>query len=181
MAKLRNLELRVVLDTNPLYTASASYLIRKEVTDLIAQHKNVPGLRVTWHLPSVVRDERHFQMRTEAHKFLDAIGKLERLLGHNLNITRDILDTRVREAIDRQVGEHGLTVITFDPTSVDWERLVADAAFRRPPFQIGEKEKGLGLQIWCSAEGLHSLAARADGGRGIRPPRPLAGSTRTGA
>jgi hypothetical protein len=60
----------------------------------------------------------------------------------NLNITTDILDTRVREAIDRQIAEHNLMILAFDSTAIDWQRLVTDAAFRRPPFQVGEREKG---------------------------------------
>lgn len=75
-------------------------------------------------------------------RFLDPIGKLERLLGHNLNITPEILDARVREAIERQIADHGLTILPFTPANIDWVRLVSDAAFRRAPFQAGEKEKG---------------------------------------
>jgi len=142
MSKHKPPELRVVLDTNALYTGSANYFIRKEVADLIGQHKDVPDLQVSWYLPSIVKDERHFQMLTEAQRFLEPIGKLERLLGHNLNITLDLLDARVREAIDKQIADHGLTILPFDPATIDWVRLVSDAAFRRAPFQAGEKEKG---------------------------------------
>jgi hypothetical protein len=91
MAKPKSLDLRVVLDTNALYTGSASYFIRKEVAELIAQHKDLPDLRISWYLPSVVRDERHFQMIAEAYKFLEPISKLERLLGqleHHYRHTR---------------------------------------------------------------------------------------------
>lgn len=68
MPKHKPLELRVVLDTNALYTGSANYFIRKEVADLIAQHQNLPDLNISWYLPGIVRDERHFQMLTEAQK-----------------------------------------------------------------------------------------------------------------
>jgi PIN domain-containing protein len=142
MAKLKPLELRVVLDTNALYTGSANFFIRKEVADLIDQHKGLPDLEIAWYVPTTVRDERHFQMLTEAQRFLEPIGKLERLLGHNLNITSDILNTRVQEAIDKQIADHGLSIIPFSPEAIDWRRLAADAAFRRAPFQVGEKEKG---------------------------------------
>lgn len=135
-------ELRVVLDTSALYTGSANYFVRKEVADLITQHRDLPDLRIAWYVPSVVKDERHFQMISEAQRFLDPIAKLERLLGHNLNITTDILDSRVLEAIEKQVGEHTINVLPLQPAKIDWTRLAADAAFRRAPFSSGEKEKG---------------------------------------
>jgi hypothetical protein len=81
-------------------------------------------------------------MLNEALQLLPAVEKLERVLGHNLNITRDILETRVREAIDRQVEHFGIIIQSLTTGGVDWARLVIDAAYRRPPFQRGEKEKG---------------------------------------
>jgi hypothetical protein len=36
----------------------------------------------------------------------------------------------------------GFSSLKVDYASVDWERLLLDAAFRRPPFQQGETEKG---------------------------------------
>ncbi len=142
MPKPKSRDLKVVLDTNALYTGSASYFIRKEIADLIAEHKGLPDLRIHWMIPQTVRDERHFQMLTEARRFLDPVAKLERLLGHKLNITTDILDTRVNEAIARQISDHGLELLQLDASQVDWKRLASDAAFRRPPFSSGEKEKG---------------------------------------
>jgi hypothetical protein len=140
--KHKALELYVVLDTNALYTGSASYFVAKEVAELVAAHRALPDLTISWYVPSTVRDERHFQMLMEGRKLLEPIAKLERLLGHNLNITPDILDTRVREAIERQVVDHGLLIIPFEPGKIDWARLASDSAFRRPPFQPGDREKG---------------------------------------
>ena len=136
------LELTVVLDTNALYTGSASYFVRKEVADLIEQHSALPDLRINWVVPEVVRHERQFQMLQEAAQMLPTIERLERLLGHNLNITLDILNTRVQAAVDRQVQQYAITVQPLTVTEVDWQRLMLDAAYRKPPFQLGEKEKG---------------------------------------
>jgi hypothetical protein len=93
-------------------------------------------------VPEVVRHERQFQMQQAASQMLPTIEKLERLLGHNLNITKEILDARVKEAVDRQVREHGIDVRPLNSTDVDWPRVILDASYRRPPFQLGEKEKG---------------------------------------
>jgi hypothetical protein len=137
-----HLELKVVIDTNALFTGSASNFLRKEVADLISQNSSLPDLTIRWIVPEVVRHERQFQMQQAALQMLPTIERLERLLGHNLNITREILDARVNEAVDRQVQEHGITVQPLSSTDVDWPRVILDASYRRPPFQLGEKEKG---------------------------------------
>jgi hypothetical protein len=138
-----NLGLQVVFDTNALYTGSASYFVRKEVADLIQQNSKLPDLTIRWIVPEVVRHERQFQMLQEASQMLPTIERLERLLGHNLNITKEILETRVREAVDRQVQEHAIVVQPLNSANVDWPRVVLDAAYRRPPFQLGEQGEGL--------------------------------------
>jgi hypothetical protein len=140
--KHRAPSLRVVLDTSALFTATASTFLRREVSELITEAERTSSLAISWYVPSVVRHERHFQMLMEARKYLPTIEKLERLLGHNLNITDHILELRVKEAVDSQVKELNLIVLEFDPKSVDWVQLSEDAVFRRPPFQPGEKEKG---------------------------------------
>ena len=141
-ARPPHLELEVVFDTNALYTGSASHFLRKEVSDLIDQNSNVPDLTIHWIVPEVVRHERQFQMLEKAYEMLPTIQRLERLLGHNLNITKEILDARVKEVVDHQVQQYGINVRTLDPTGVDWPRVILDATYRKPPFQSGEKEKG---------------------------------------
>ena len=135
-------ELRVVLDTNAVYTGSASYLVRKELADLIREHRTHLDLSLAWYLPEIVRHERQYQMLEQAVSFMVTIEKLERLLGHNLNITAGILEARVEEAIQRQVAELGLIVHSLDTAVVDWQRLMLSAARRKPPFDPGEREKG---------------------------------------
>jgi hypothetical protein len=137
-----HLELKVVIDTSALYTGSANNFLRKEIADLISQNSNLPDLTIRWIVPEVVRHERQFQMLQQAYEMLPTIEKLERLLGHNLNITKEILNARVKEAVDCQVQEYGIVVQPLNSTEVDWPRVMLDASYRRPPFQLGEKEKG---------------------------------------
>jgi hypothetical protein len=73
---------------------------------------------------------------------LPTIDRLERLLGHNLNITLDILETRVQAAVEKQVQGYGINVHPLNTAEVDWKRLILNAAYRKAPFQLGEKEKG---------------------------------------
>ncbi|MFZ0798159.1 MAG: PIN domain-containing protein [Terriglobales bacterium] len=167
--KPRHVELKVVIDTNALYTGSASNFLRKEVADLISQNLNPLDLTIRWIVPEVVRHERQFQMIQEASQMLPTIEKLERLLGHNLNITKEILNARVKEAVDAQVEQHGIVVQPLNSAAVDWPRVILDASYRRPPFQLGEKEKGFRdaliletfLQIVASSPTSRSVARLA--------------------
>jgi len=164
-----HLALTVVLDTNALFTGSASNFLKKEVADLIEQNANLPDLTIRWIVPEVVRHERQFQMLQEASKMLPTIERLERLLGHNLNITQEIIDARVREAVDRQVQQYAVVVQPLNSADVDWARIILDAAYRKPPFQLGEKEKGFRdalivetfLQIVSSSPTSRSVARLA--------------------
>ena len=117
-------ELRVVFDTNALFTEAASDLLNSEVSSLIQQNRHHRDVTITWHLPEIVRHERQYQMSQRAIKFLQPIERLERLLGHNLNITKDILEQRVETVIQSQVTDLGITILDIDHQRVDWRRLV---------------------------------------------------------
>lgn len=141
-AKRKLPELKVVFDTNVLYTGAASDFLRQEVRDLIHANSGHEDLTVSWIVPEIVLHERQYQMRARGYELLPAIEKLERLLGHNLNITKQIVELRVREVIQTQLDELGIAVHAVDTVNVDWNRLMLDAAYRKPPFDRGEKEKG---------------------------------------
>jgi len=116
-------QLRVVFDTNALYVTptslgSASDLLRQEIADLIADSK-YPDLDILWYLPEVVRHERQYQMQTEALKLRPAINKIERLLGHNLALTDQILLDHVKTKIDERKDQLGLQELALDHGHVD--------------------------------------------------------------
>lgn len=135
-------ELRVVFDTNVLYTESASDLLKQEAAKLIEEKGQLPDLKLTWYLPHVVVHERLYQMQKAAFELLPALRKLERIIGHNLNITEEIINTRVREAAERQRTTLGIEELPLATGKVDWERLITDALYRQPPFDPGKLEKG---------------------------------------
>src|SRR5205807_3699540 len=91
-------ELRVVFDTNVLFTGSASDLLKQEAVELIQQNLHHSDLLLTWYLPEVVLHERLYQMQAIALGLLPSIQKVEKLLGHQLNITEDIVKQRANEA-----------------------------------------------------------------------------------
>jgi len=136
------LKLLIVFDTNVLYAQVASDLVNKEVNKLIKTNSSHLDISVKWFLPSVVIDERRYQMRIKAFELLPSIQKLERLLGHNLNITKDILIQRVNDAIQSNLTELNLIVLPIETDKIDWVSLIERSSFRKPPFEPGDKEKG---------------------------------------
>lgn len=141
-SKRRVPELKVMFDTSAIYTGSASDLFNADVTDLIEQNSSHSDLRVSWYLPDPAIHERRYQMRVAAHNLLPSIKKLERLLGHNLNLTEEVVDERIDKCIDRQLAKHGVQIAKLEVGIVNWQRLIEDSLYRKPPFEKGEKEKG---------------------------------------
>ncbi len=136
------LQLLVVFDTNVLYTQVASDLVRAEVRDLIKGNSSHSDVSIKWFLPSVVIDERRYQMQIKAFELLPSLQKIEKLIGHKLNINKNILTQRINEAIQSELKELNLAELTIDTNSVDWKELIRRSSFREAPFEPGEKEKG---------------------------------------
>ena len=135
-------KLKVLFDTSILFTEIAYDLVRLGVRKLIEKNSSHPDLALSWYLPRVVVDERQYQMQQQALKLLPNLEKLERLLGHKLNITPDILATRVEAAINDQIEEMSITVLDLDTNAVGWPDVITRAVRRDPPFEAGDNEKG---------------------------------------
>lgn len=131
-----------MFDSSVIYTGSEADLVRGEAADLIRESTQHLDLSVIWYLPSVVRHERQSQMQKRALELLPSIQKLERLLGHQLNITESIIKQWVNEAVETQIVSLGFKVLELDQTKVDLDRLICDACYRVPPFADREKEGG---------------------------------------
>jgi hypothetical protein len=131
----------VLFDTNVLYTGSASDLVRLEAANLI-RDSVFPDLEIHWYLPEVVRHERQYQMQKRALEMLPTLARLEKLLGHNLAVTEQVLIDSVEKAVSDRQTELGFISLPTDYSKIDWNRVVLDAAYRKPPFQDGETEKG---------------------------------------
>lgn len=134
--------LLVVFDTSLLFSQVAYDLVCNEVKTFISVNSKHPDLCIQWYLPRTVIDERRYQMRNKAFELLPSITKLEKLLGHNLNITEDILINQVDAAIEKQLKELQISTLDIDTAKVDWNNLISRAIYRTPPFEPGDKEKG---------------------------------------
>jgi len=135
-------EMIIVFDTSFLYTKSEHYFFKKEVSELISANNGHKDIDIKWYVPEVVKHERQYQMTQKAIELLPAIQRLEKLLGHNLNITEDIVITRVKEAINKQFDVLKIHTGNLDVEKVEWEKIIFNSVFRQPPFEAGDKEKG---------------------------------------
>lgn len=142
MAQRKHPELKVVFDTSALYTGSASDLFNTKILSLIKDYSRVADLKVTWYLPKVVETEREYQMLEEGKELLPSIHKLEKLLGHNLNITEEIIHEKIKLTIIQQLTTNSISTLNIDISKVNWGKIIHDALYRIPPFEKGEKEKG---------------------------------------
>lgn len=135
-------ELKIVFDSNAIYTVTASELLKKEVAQLIQENSSHPDLKTTWLLPEIVILERQYQMQKMGLELLPSVQKLEKLLAHNLNITDVTIRKSVKDVIEEQLKKFNINTISLETDKVDWKKIINDAAFRNPPFEAGKKEKG---------------------------------------
>ena len=134
--------LKICLDTNALFSPLAHQLVRSEISDAIKDSARHKDIKISWHIPNIVIDERRHQMNKKANEFLPQLAKLETLLGHNLNIDNKILGFHVGKAIETQILDLGIDTLNIDLKKVDWQKVVTLSVDRNPPFEDNEKEKG---------------------------------------
>lgn len=142
MIKKKKLKLKVIFDTNVVYTGSASDLLRNEIVELIINHKSLSDIEIEWYIPETVIKERIFQMNKKGNELLPNIQKLEKLLGHNLNITKEIIEGKVLDVVNKQLVCLGIETIKLDIAAIDWSLIINNSLNRQIPFEDNEKEKG---------------------------------------
>lgn len=141
MANSRKKVLKVVFDTNALYTDSASDLIKPAIAQLIRENSAHHDLTIIWYLPDIVVREREYQMRKKGLSYLETLRKLEKLLGHELT-TPNIIENRIKDILKEQIEQYNVQRYPLDVAKVNWEQISLDSVYRRPPFDPGDKEKG---------------------------------------
>lgn len=135
-------EIKVVFDTNVIFNSTVHHLLNNETSTFIKENASHTDVVLSWYLPEIVVHERQYQMQRKALDLLPTIQTLEKLLDHILAINEEVLKNKVKENISKQIRENGLKIQKLDTNKVDWNRLINDAAYRSPPFEPGEKEKG---------------------------------------
>lgn len=143
MAKTKRiLELKVVFDTSAIYSGTTSDLFKNEIRELFEKYSSTQDLKITWYLPEVVVHERTHQMRKKGLELIPSINKLERILGHNLGITPEIIELKINDTIAKHLEKNKINVLKIDPLKVNWEKLILNSCYRIAPFEDNEKEKG---------------------------------------
>ena len=140
--KLKKRQIDVFLDANAVYSQSITEAIKSEVADLIGQHSLYPELKIKWTIPEMALKERKRQMLSKAELLLPSIGKMEALLGVNWGVTKENLSRYIDETAEKQIKSLGIEVRPLNTKLVDWEQLVHKSAYKLPPFESGDKEKG---------------------------------------
>jgi hypothetical protein len=136
-------QIKIFTDTNIVHAAQAHLLISTAVHKYVSEHKKVESVELKWFLPSMVLEERRHQMLNAALALTPKLDEVERLLGHSLAITPEVMEDRVKSKIEKTINELGLEVCELDAKSVDWEEIIQRSAHRKPPFEKStEKEKG---------------------------------------
>ncbi len=135
-------QLWAVFDTSAIHTHVADNLVRSRTRQLVQAHSAHTDLQVRWFLPETVVRERLFQMRERANELLSTLRELERLFGHNLNITSVIIADRVDAFVEKQLSDLGIESCALSLETVDWSAMIECALERKPPFEKGEAEKG---------------------------------------
>lgn len=135
-------EIRIMFDTNVLFTGTSHKLINDKAHEYISANHSRQDLQLSFYIPSVVIEERRYQMTEKGTELLGPVGKLEQLLGHQLGINSDILRSRVDDAIKKEIEANRINTFEVDCSKIDWNRAISLATGRRPPFEKGEKEKG---------------------------------------
>lgn len=141
LIRSRHPRLLVFLDTNLLFTESASAPLRGDLLGLIEATRHDTS-SAGWCIPEVVFHERVAQMLQRALQLRPAVAELEAALeeDHRLStrVTRDFFIGRVEAALSRL----GIARVPLDPGTVDWTGLMLAAVYREPPFSPGKSEKG---------------------------------------
>jgi hypothetical protein len=104
------MELRIVLDTNSIYTASSGYLLGYEISQMVRNTRGDDNLQLRWFVPQLVVDERRYQIRQQAIRLRGPLKDFERIIGREIGIDEATMIDLIDRNIDRQVQEHNLQV-----------------------------------------------------------------------
>jgi hypothetical protein len=139
--------LKVVFDTNSVFSERNKFL-NSGVHKIIKTTPSHQDLIVTWCLPHVVRHERQYHLQRLSREFFQSHKRLNKQLRVDISITEEDVNQSIGEEIEQSVQDLKIHVLQLDTTKVDWERLILDSVYRRPPFandmskKLGMSEKG---------------------------------------
>lgn len=92
-------QIKIFTDTNIVHTAQAHLLVSNAVYKYVSEHKEIESVQLKWFLPSMVVEERRHQMLSAALALSPKLAELEKLLGHSLALTAEVMEDRVNSKI----------------------------------------------------------------------------------
>jgi hypothetical protein len=132
--------LLAILDTNVLYSTKAC--VSGNVTWFAKGSASWPGVHVSLAIPRVVYDERRYQLKLRTSDLSTSARALDALARVPTTTKPEEWIAQVLAAFDKELAASSVEILDLQPSLVGWTRLIADAAYRRPPFEAGESEKG---------------------------------------
>lgn len=162
-AKKTRATLHVLFDTNSILASGFENIVSKKAADAIKDHSRHGDLDIIWILPEVVKMEREYQMRNDFRHVLKPTKQAESLFEADWNVSQDRINDAIEARIRAQLSELKLSVMACDSSNVDWASLTRNSAFRLPPFQAGDTEKGFRDALMCETfyQLVDSLSGKA--------------------
>ena len=134
-SKGKALELRVVLDTNAIYSAGGGHLLSLEMSELVKGTVSDQHLQVLWFVPDVVLAERHYQINKQVATLQSSVAKLERVLRRPFALKDEEVEQCITASINTQLEEHKLQVCSSDHSRIDRAALIDRAVSRAATFR----------------------------------------------
>lgn len=141
--------LHVVFDTNAIFTKTPEELVSADAAAAIQEHSRHGDLDVIWIVPQIVRKEREYQMHQAFRAVLEPAKRASALLGEAWDLSDGKIKAAVDSTIQRQASQLNVVFRDCDAGRVDWASVMHASAFRLPPFQPGQTEKGFRDAIVC--------------------------------
>lgn len=141
--------LHVVFDTNAIFTKTPEELVSADAARAIREHSRHGDLDVKWIIPAIVRKEREYQMHREFRTVLGSARRAAVLFNEPWDLSDDKVRAAIAAAIEKQAAQLNVVFRDCDAGRVDWVSMMHASAFRLPPFEAGQTEKGFRDAIVC--------------------------------
>lgn len=138
-----------MVDTNVFWTKSASELASKQAVEVVERVRADPDYEVVWLIPSVVIQERTYQMEQSGIELAKNVIHLEALHKRSLDCGDEAIASSVRARVTEGLSNLGWRNVELDLARVGWADIVSAALFRRPPFERST-EKGFRDALVCA-------------------------------
>jgi hypothetical protein len=115
----KNPNFYIVLDTNAVY-GGPNNLVNRKSSSAILEISKKQDIATYWYLPRMVKDEREYQVLTQAQALLGPISRAEKLLGRDFDVSPDVFKTAVSAVVKKGMTDHKLQEAPLDVTKVNW-------------------------------------------------------------